>query len=115
MRIDVMSKMRGVDDFAQLWDRRTSIDADGLLIDLMSLGDLVKAKKTQRAKDWPMIARLVEANYFANIAEPTAAHLDFWLAELRTAHLLIPLAQAHPERCLVRQPGRPLLAVAADG
>ena len=72
MRVDVMSRMRGVADFHTLWERRTTFNLDdGTLCDLLSLPDLVQAKKTQRDKDWPMIRRLVEANYFANRANPT--------------------------------------------
>jgi hypothetical protein len=35
----------------------------------MGLPDLVQAKKTQPDKDWPMIRRLVEVNYFAETIE----------------------------------------------
>lgn len=66
MRIDVMSKMRGVDSFPKLWTRRTTLSMDDGKIELMSLPDLVQAKKTQRDKDWPMLRRLIEVNYFAN-------------------------------------------------
>ena len=97
MRVDVMSKMRGVDSFAKLWKRRTTLRLpDGSKCDLLSLPDLVQAKKTQRDKDWPMIRRLVEAHYFQNIAAPAAAQVRFWLLELRTPQLLLELAQAHP-------------------
>jgi hypothetical protein len=60
MRVDVMTKMRGVDPFSKLWIRRTTLEIDGSSIDLMSLPDLVQAKKTQRDKDWPMLRRLIE-------------------------------------------------------
>ncbi|OYW76166.1 MAG: hypothetical protein B7Z37_10045 [Verrucomicrobia bacterium 12-59-8] len=97
MRVDVMSRMRGVADFNTLWERRTTLEMDdGTLCDLLSLPDLVRAKKTQRDKDWPMIRRLVEANYFANEATPSPEQLTFWFQELRTATLLHDLAQAHP-------------------
>ncbi len=97
MRVDVMSRMRGVTDFHTLWERRTTLVMDdGTLCDLLSLGDLVQAKKTQRDKDWPMIRRLVEANYFANRAAPTPEQLTFWFQELRTPELLRVLAQANP-------------------
>ena len=66
-----MSKMRGVDEFAKLWARRTTLQYDRQLIDVLALPDLVVAKKTQGDKDWPMIARLVEANYFAHRDHPT--------------------------------------------
>ncbi|HXM34131.1 MAG TPA: hypothetical protein VN920_03015, partial [Pyrinomonadaceae bacterium] len=49
MRVDVMTKMRGVESFSKLWSRRTTLTADdGTSYQLMSLPDLVKAKKTQR-------------------------------------------------------------------
>ena len=96
LRIDVMSKLRGVDAFDVLWERRTTaVLEDGLEVDLMSLPDLVKAKKTQRDKDWPMITRLVDASYFTNKAAPSDEQLDFWLRELRTPALLCAVAVAH--------------------
>jgi hypothetical protein len=55
MRVDVMTKMRGVDSFPTLWRRRTTISVNDSSIELMSLPDLVRAKKTQRDKDWPMV------------------------------------------------------------
>lgn len=62
MRVDVMSQMRGVEGFSKLWGRRTTIALpDGSECDLLSLPDLVQAKKTQRDKDWPMIRRLARA------------------------------------------------------
>jgi hypothetical protein len=116
MRVDVMSKMRGVDAFPNLWKRRTSIELpDGTRCDLLSLPDLVKAKKTQRDKDWPMIRRLVEAHYFRNSANPNPSHLRFWFQELRTPELLMELAPGHVaafRRCV---PERPLLACVARG
>ena len=60
LRIDIMSRLRGVDKFDTLWDRRTTLEVEGAEIDLLSVGDLVLAKKTQRDKDWPMIRNLVE-------------------------------------------------------
>ena len=63
VRVDVMSTLRGVDPFDLLWQRRTTFeDRDGNTYDVLGLEDLVRAKKTRRAKDWPMIARLLEAN-----------------------------------------------------
>ena len=108
MRVDVMTKMRGVASFPRLWARRTTIELDGSTIDLMGLPDLVQAKKTQRDKDWPMIRRLVEVNYFANREIPTKDQIRFWFLELRTPQLLIELARQNriPAQ-LFRQ--RPLL------
>jgi hypothetical protein len=116
MRVDVMSKMRGVDSFAKLWRRRTTIELPGgTQCDLLSLPDLVQAKKTQRDKDWPMIRRLVEAHYFQNNAKPNPTQIRFWLQELRTPELILELTKRHPaiSRRLVST--RPLLACALPG
>jgi len=115
MRVDVMTKMRGVDSFAKLWHRRVTLQAeDDTSYELLSLPDLVKAKKTQRDKDWPMIRRLVEADYFNHREQPNQKRLRFWFLELRTPELLIELAAAHPEVCrkLIKQ--RSLLKFAAS-
>jgi hypothetical protein len=115
-RVDVMSKMRGVDSFGKLWRRRTSIKLPGgLRCDLLSLPDLVKAKKTQRDKDWPMLRRLAEAHYFQHHDRPSAARATFWLLELRTPQLLVEVVNRHPAlfHGLVRK--RPLLSLAASG
>ena len=114
MRIDMMSRMRGVDPFPKLWARRTTIELpDGSLCDLLSLPDLVQAKKTQRDKDWVMLRRLLEAHYFQNRKKPTAAMVRFWLLELRTPELLIEVAQAHPRLTFKLLASRPLLTLAA--
>lgn len=111
MRVDVMSTLRGVDPFSKLWKRRSSLELpDGTRCDLLSLPDLVQAKKTQRDKDWPMIRRLVEANYFQNIAKPNADQIRFWFRELRTTDLLLELAHQYPAVCRRLKTGRPLLA-----
>jgi hypothetical protein len=116
MRVDVMAKMRGVADFAQLWERRTTLQgADGTLYDLMSLPDLVQAKKTQRDKDWPMIRRLIEADHAACHGEPTAEQVQFWLREARTPELLIALARSHPSLAAKFVSERPLLRAALHG
>jgi hypothetical protein len=116
MRLDVMSTMRGVETFAKLWQRRTSIELpDGTRCDLLALPDLVQAKKTQRNKDWPMIQRLLEAHYFQHIDKSSIAHISFWLRELRTPELLLELVRSHSPLCRHLVPQRPLLAVAALG
>ena len=64
MRVDLMSKLRGVDAFPTLWERRTIIaDPNDVTYELLSLPDLAQAKKTQRSKDWPMLQRLIEVHY----------------------------------------------------
>jgi hypothetical protein len=116
MCVDVMTKMRGVDAFAKLWPRRSTLLAeDGTSYELMSLPDLVKAKKTQRDKDWPMIRRLVEADYFKHRERPKQHQLRFWFLELRTPELLIELAAAHPAICRKLTKQRSLLHLAVPG
>ena len=116
MRVDVMSRMRGVAPFSALWARHTTITLpDGFSCDLVSLPDLVRAKKTQRDKDWPMIRRLVEAHYFEHRDHPTPPHVRFWLQEFRTPELLVEVARTHRARCLRLARQRPLLEDAAAG
>jgi hypothetical protein len=111
MRVDVMAKMRGVDSFASLWKRRTTLQIPGgEKCDLLSLPDLVQAKKTQRDKDWPMLRRLVEAHYFQNQPKPKPAQIRFWFLELRTPELLVELARRYPAICRRVTRERPLLA-----
>ncbi|MCU0915542.1 MAG: hypothetical protein MUC88_13385 [Planctomycetes bacterium] len=116
MRVPVMSHWRGVEDFEILWGRRTTLtDADGTVYELLSLPDLVQAKKTQRSKDWPMLQRLVEAHYLQHRVEATPQQQRFWLQELRTPELLVEATQRWPELAeqIARQ--RPLLRVARTG
>jgi hypothetical protein len=116
LRVDVMSVMRGVDAFAALWRRRTIVGLpEGLQCDLLSVADLVQAKKTQRDRDWPMIRRLVEAHYFQHRHRPAMAHVTFWLRELRTPALLTEVARSHHARCRRLSKDRPLLAEAPSG
>jgi hypothetical protein len=97
LRIDLMSRYRGGPEFEDLWRRRTTIEVHGEPIDLLALGDLVNAKKTQRDKDWPMIGRLMERSYFEREEKPSREQIEFWLRELRTPELLVELAEAHPD------------------
>lgn len=97
LRIDVMAVLRGVDLFEELWERRTTLEIDGEPVDLLAMEDLVRAKKTQQDKDWPMIRRLVEQSYFEGVGNPTPGLVQFWLCELRTPQLLAEVVAAHPE------------------
>jgi hypothetical protein len=115
LRIDIMSKLRGVDPFPQLWDRRTTIEIDAAVIDLLSIADLVRAKKTQRDKDWPMITRLMETDYAAHRAGPPSGRIAFWLREMRTPELLVSLAAEHSELAKTLSAERPLLKFATAG
>ena len=97
-RIDVMSVVRGVAPFTDLWQRRTTLEYDdGTLIELLSLPDLVAAKKTQRDKDWPMLRRLVDAHYFAHRDGAQPDQIAFWLRESRSPAVLRELASIHKE------------------
>ena len=92
-----MSSLRGVGGFEELWARRTTIEVAGEPVDLLAIEDLVRAKKTQRDKDWPMIRRLVEQSYFERSGIPADDLVRFWLRELRTPELLVEVAAAYPE------------------
>jgi hypothetical protein len=116
MRVDVMTRMRGVAAFAKLWARRNSVQLpDGTPCNVMSLPDLVQAKKTQRDKDWPMLRRLLEADYFARRDQPSALQVRFWLRELRTPELLVEVAGRWPAACARLEQRRPLLRLARPG
>ncbi len=116
IRLVVMANMRGVDSFADLWKRRTTINEGGPdECNLMGLPDLVQAKKTQRDKDWPMIRRLLEANYFQNRDRAEASHVSFWLRELRSPELLCQVARLHGSEAASLTQARPLLKVALSG
>jgi len=116
LRIDVMSVMRGVEEFPKLWERRASLaDAAGAVYNLLWLPDLVQAKKTQRSRDWPMIQRLVDTDYRIGRENPSPNEIAFWLRELRTAQFLIEIAGRHPEASRQWSAQRPLIKHAING
>ena len=112
LRIDVMTRMRGVEPFSRLWGRRTTFSFDDETLEVLSLPDLVAAKKTQRDKDWPMLRRLVDANYLTHRDEPTPERVSFWLRELRSPELLVEAAERHPDAAAAERPHRSLLDLA---
>jgi hypothetical protein len=112
LRIDLMSVLRGVASFQELWERRTSIEVAGETVDLLALEDLVRAKKTQRDKDWPMIRRLVERSYFGS---DRPSPVEFWLRELRSPELLLAVAATHPEKAREIAETRPAVGAAMRG
>jgi hypothetical protein len=112
LRIDVMTRMRGVAPFPELWARRTTLVFDDETLEVMALPDLVAAKKTQRDKDWPMIRRLVDVNYLSHQDEPTPERILFWLRELRSPELLVEAARAHTGAAMELAAERPLLRLA---
>ena len=113
LRVDVMTKLRDLPDFSELWERRTTItESDGQEIHLLSVPDLVNAKKTQRLKDWPMISALVEGHYEQHASEPNPQRIDFWLRESRTEDRLLDLAVRFPTEAAAILPARHLLSLA---
>ena len=111
LRIDVMSKLRGCDPFEQLWERRTTIqdENDNAVYEVLAIEDLVRAKKTQRDKDWPMIRRLVEAHYDENQNESNEAMVQFWIRESRTPSMLSELIHRFPDKLASFAATRPWL------
>lgn len=114
IRVDVMTRMRGVDPFEPLWERRTSVEIGGEKLEVLALPDLVKAKKTQRDKDWPMIRRLLEAHYHRWRSDPTPQRVRFWVEEMRTPELLVELVERFPGPAAAA-PRRTVLDPAAAG
>ncbi|MCW0219681.1 MAG: hypothetical protein OJI67_15260 [Prosthecobacter sp.] len=108
-----MTQMRGVSDFNKLWERRTTFGDDaGAEYHLLSVPDLVLAKKTQRSKDWPVIELLVAIHHRENIANANAEWIKFWLLEGRTPELLNDLCRRFPDEAAALQIQRPLLLIA---
>jgi hypothetical protein len=112
LRIDVMTHLRGVAPFADLWARRTTFTFEDETLEVLALPDLVAAKKTRRDKDWPMIRRLVDVNYLTHRDEPTAERVGFWLRELRTPELLVEAVRAAGSEAKELAGARPLLKLA---
>ena len=116
LRVDVMTRLRRLPAFEALWARRASLtDDSGESFELLAIEDLVQAKKTQREKDWPMIAALIEAHYRALSEVPTPERIAFWLTESRTPERLIQLAQRFRTQAQVQSEQRPLLRLALAG
>ena len=114
LRIDIMTKLRGMPDFSLLWERRTVIgDENGNRFNLLSVPDLVGAKKTQRAKDWPMIEALVAIHYQENAEQSSPEWIRFWLMECRSAEILLDLTERFPAETATLLETRPLLHHAA--
>jgi hypothetical protein len=116
LRVDVMTRLRDLPEFHSLWARRTVFaDEAGTEFHLLSVPDLVQAKKTQRSKDWPVIELLVAIHYRENQSQPSLDWISFWLNEARTPELLIELARRFPAEARVQSATRPLLAHAING
>lgn len=109
LRIDIMTRMRGVDSFEKLWKRRTVVTVGQLEIDLLAISDLIAAKRTQREKDWPMTNRLIEAHYLANADSPTNESIRFWLTESFDLPFLEQLVTRFPEQSIELKEERSVL------
>ncbi len=115
LRVDIIGVMRGVDSFADLWERREEINLSEVgKIAVMGLSDLVKSKKTQRDKDWPMIRRLIESDIYNEPENPFDDKIRFWLTECRTPELLVSLTAKYPEIAYSMAVIRPLLKSAIE-
>jgi hypothetical protein len=116
LRIDIMTHLRDLPPFAVLWERRTVIaSAGGEEFHLLSIPDLVNAKKTQRMKDWPIIELLVAIHYRENASAPRPDFVEFWLQHARSPELLAELAQRFPNETRSQSSSRPLLHLAILG
>ncbi len=116
VRLDVMAVLRGVPGFETLWRRRMRLDLPGgITIDVMALPDLLRAKKTQRDKDWPMVRRLVEADVARAPARVPASRARFWLEECRSTELLAQLARRFRGQAVRVAQKRPAVRAALHG
>ena len=116
LRIDLMSVLRGSDPFEAMWQRRQTLQLEGgaAQVLVLSLPDLVQAKKTQRDKDWPMIRRLLEADYLT-AGNPSPEKILFWLRESRTPEILGRLCQTYADAASSIAAKRPAVAAARSG
>jgi hypothetical protein len=116
LRIDIMTYLRDLQPFSVLWERRTVIAGEcGEEFHLLSIPDLVTAKKTQRMKDWPIIELLVAIHYRENAAGPRPDWVEFWLHQARSPELLAELTQRFPREARAATNRRPLLGLALSG
>ena len=116
LRIDVMGKLRGLPNFDVLWNRRTEIELPEVCaVPVIALEDLVRAKKTQRDKDWPMIRRLIEADYFRRHNRASEEKVRYWLAECRTPDILQEIVSKYPGLTRDMVGSRPLLRSILEG
>jgi hypothetical protein len=115
-RIDIIAKMRGVASFPVVWRNRKEVQLPEIgMVAVMGLEDLVRSKKTQRDKDWPMIRRLVESDIYTAAPTPSDDKIRFWLAECRTPGLLLSLITKFPQTAQSMLKRRPLLKAAFLG
>ena len=113
LRVDILGKLRGCDDFSSLWDRRFELKIpSGPQINVISLRDLVASKKTQRDKDWFMLRRLVDNDIALHGDSSNMHKLNWWLRECRNPDYLIDLCRKYPDLAQQQLLNRPLLKTA---
>ncbi len=116
LRIDIMSSLHGCEPFDRLWTRRRTLQLMGAgRVHVLALADLVRAKKTQRDKDWPMVRRLIEADYDRRPPNPARSQVAFWLREARTPAILVALCRRYPRMAQRLAAGRPAVRAALRG
>lgn len=115
LRVDVMTRLRAMPEFQVLWERRTTfVDGAGVEYHLLCIPDLVRAKKTQRSKDWPVIELLVTIHYREHGNAVSNDRIDFWLREARTPELLGDLCRRFPTQAADVAAQRPLIRLAHE-
>ena len=96
LRIDVMAKLRGCDEFDILWGRRKKLSLkSGITLNIISLQNLVRSKKTQRDKDWLMLKRLVDNDIILKKYKAAPGRTKWWFGECRNADILVELAKRY--------------------
>jgi len=110
-----MAVLRGVASFHELWERRTSLQVEDEVVDLLATEDLIQAKKTQLDKDWPMIRRPLERHCFEHAGQAGAADVAFWLRELRTPELLLQVAAEYHQAAQAASTVRTAVRSAIEG
>jgi hypothetical protein len=113
LRIDVMARLRGCDEFSVLWGRRKRLSLKtGGTLNVISLQDLVSSKKTQRDKDWLMLKRLVNNDIILKKYKAAPDRIKWWLGECRNVDILVELAKRYHSLAKEVVKDRPLVASA---
>ena len=116
LRIDVMAKLRGCDEFDTLWKRRKRLSIErGLTINIIGLRDLVRSKKTQRDKDWLMLKRLVNNDIILKKYKAAAGRIGWWFGECTDTGMLVDLARRYRRVAKESVKDRPLISSAIRG
>ena len=116
LRIDVMARLRGCDEFSVLWGRRKRLSLKiGGTLNVISLQDLVISKKTQRDKDWLMLKRLVANDIILKKYKASRDRIKWWFGECRNVDILIELAKKYRSLAKEITKKRPLVSSAIKG